>query len=189
MLISMSPIITLLTISKAQSSRDENQGFTMIEVLVGIILTLTFVAVSMQSFVVATAFKVRAREISEADKWIKSDLSSIRIDVAAKLDQDATSKEYRPNFAACRASSTTNGYSTRLETAILATGSNTMSRTSEIGNRSYTVTRTLTPVNAAPYNVLTIEYTVTKDIDDQVVTVRQSELIPDVSLTCQSQSS
>jgi hypothetical protein len=64
-----------------------------------------------------------------------------------------------------------------------------MSRTSEIGNRSYTVTRTLTPVNAAPYNVLTIEYTVTKDIDDQVVTVRQSELIPDVSLTCQSQSS
>lgn len=190
----MSSAKYLLAISKISSYREKDQGFTLIEVLVGIILTLIFVAVSMQAFVVATAFKVRSQEISEADKWIKADLDSVgteakQLDLTIDSDSDGENDTFDVNFATCVAGSSNAGYANRLETQILASSSNTTNLNSEIGDRPYTLTRTLTPVNIAPYNVLQVEYVVTEDSDSSTVATRQSEIIPDVSLTCPSQSS
>lgn len=52
------------------------QGFSLVEVLVAILITTFFVSVAMQAIVVAAIFKVKAQEYAEATTWIKEDLES-----------------------------------------------------------------------------------------------------------------
>ncbi len=55
---------------------NKDQGFTLIEVLVAIIIVTVFVTVTMQAMTIALYFKVRAREYSEAMFWIQQDLET-----------------------------------------------------------------------------------------------------------------
>lgn len=55
----------------------QQQGFTLIEVLVAILLMTVFVAVAMQTMVLAAVFKARAREFTEATTWIQADLEDV----------------------------------------------------------------------------------------------------------------
>jgi prepilin-type N-terminal cleavage/methylation domain-containing protein len=56
----------------------QQQGFTLVEVLVAILITTIFISVAMQAIVIAAVFKVRARQYSEATNWIQEDLESVR---------------------------------------------------------------------------------------------------------------
>ncbi|MBW4641190.1 MAG: type II secretion system GspH family protein [Gloeocapsa sp. UFS-A4-WI-NPMV-4B04] len=56
----------------------QNEGFTLVEVLVAILITTIFVAVTMQSMVLAAVFKARARQFSEATTWIQEDLENVK---------------------------------------------------------------------------------------------------------------
>lgn len=67
-----------------QKLPQQEQGFTLVEVLVAILITTIFVAVSMQAMVLATVFKVRAQESAEATTWIQEDLEDVKYK-AAKL--------------------------------------------------------------------------------------------------------
>ncbi len=60
------------------------QGFTLVEVLVAILITTIFVSIAMQSMVIAAVFKARARQFSEATTWIQEDLENVRFQ-AGKL--------------------------------------------------------------------------------------------------------
>ncbi|PZD73069.1 hypothetical protein C1752_02699 [Acaryochloris thomasi RCC1774] len=176
-----------------------NEGFTLVEVLVGILLVLIFAAVSMQAFVAATALKVRAQEISEADKWINADLESLKVR-ATQLDLGGT--EYNPFLLACLGdsaddggSNSTEGYGARLNNDIVTNAplsggnANSMTMNSEIGSRPYTLARAFTNVNTSPYNRLAVTYTVTDQADNSVVATFYSELLPDASLVCPAQPS
>lgn len=59
-----------------------NQGFTLVEVLVAILITTLFVTVAMQAIVFAAIFKVRAQEYTEATNWIQSDLENVKYQAA-----------------------------------------------------------------------------------------------------------
>ncbi len=56
----------------------KEQGFTLVEVLVAILIATIFVTVTMQMMVIATVFKVKAQENAEATNWIQEDLENVR---------------------------------------------------------------------------------------------------------------
>lgn len=56
----------------------QEQGFTLVEVLVSILIATVFVATAMQAMVVATLFKAKARQYAEATTWIQEDLENIK---------------------------------------------------------------------------------------------------------------
>lgn len=61
----------------------QDQGFTLVEVLVAILITTVFVATAMQAVVIAAVFKARAKQFSEAANWIQEDLESVRQQAAS----------------------------------------------------------------------------------------------------------
>jgi prepilin-type N-terminal cleavage/methylation domain-containing protein len=56
----------------------KEQGFTLVEVLVAILIATIFITVTMQMMVIATVFKVKAQENTEATNWIQGDLENVR---------------------------------------------------------------------------------------------------------------
>ncbi|HCF30012.1 MAG TPA: hypothetical protein DEV81_23060 [Cyanobacteria bacterium UBA11049] len=60
------------------------QGFTLVEVLIAILITTIFISIAMQAMVIAAVFKVRARQVAEATTWIQEDLENVRFQ-AGKL--------------------------------------------------------------------------------------------------------
>lgn len=62
---------------KPKLSKQE-QGFTLVEVLVAILIATIFITVAMQMMVIASVFKVKAQENTEATTWIQEDLETVR---------------------------------------------------------------------------------------------------------------
>ena len=62
----------------------QEQGFTLVEVLVAILVIALFVAVAMQGMVIAALFKARAQQLAKATTWIQEDLENVKSQ-AAKL--------------------------------------------------------------------------------------------------------
>jgi prepilin-type N-terminal cleavage/methylation domain-containing protein len=52
-------------------------GFTLVEVMVAIMVSSIFVAITMQSIVTAAFFRARAEQFDEAVNWIQEDLESV----------------------------------------------------------------------------------------------------------------
>jgi prepilin-type N-terminal cleavage/methylation domain-containing protein len=66
----------MLKLRKRLKSADE--GFTLIEVIIAILIATVFVTVAMQIMVVAAIFKVKAQEYAEATTWIQEDLENVK---------------------------------------------------------------------------------------------------------------
>jgi prepilin-type N-terminal cleavage/methylation domain-containing protein len=56
----------------------QEQGFTLVEVLVAILIITVFIATAMQAITIAAVFRVRAKQYSEATNWIQEDLENVR---------------------------------------------------------------------------------------------------------------
>ncbi len=56
----------------------QEQGFTLVEVLIAILVATIFVAVTMQMMAIATIFKVKAQEYAEATSWIQEELEYLK---------------------------------------------------------------------------------------------------------------
>lgn len=61
----------------------QEQGFTLIEVLVAILLVIFFVAAAMQGMLSAAIFKARAQQYAEATNWIQADLENVKYQAAS----------------------------------------------------------------------------------------------------------
>lgn len=64
-------------------------GFTLVEVLVAVLLTTLFVATAMQAVAISALMKLRAREYSEAITWIQEDVETVK-SISSNLAEDAT---------------------------------------------------------------------------------------------------
>ena len=163
--------------------RKRNTGFTLVEVLVGLLVITGFISTAMQALVTATVFKVKGEELSEATTWIQADLEMVKFK-ANRLDyvidpDNSTNNKYTPVDAVCAGTGTT-GYA-----AVLSDNLDPVdeSKTSTIGNRPYTLTRNIVLPTEAPYNVLTLEYQVAS-AGEAPIAITHAKVIPDASLAC-----
>jgi len=61
-----------------RKSRQQEQGFTLVEVIVAILIATVFVSITMQAMVMAVILKARAKEYSEAINWVQQDLEQAK---------------------------------------------------------------------------------------------------------------
>jgi prepilin-type N-terminal cleavage/methylation domain-containing protein len=163
--------------SKRQNATD---GFTLVEVLVAVLLTLIFTAVAMQAMVMATAIKVRGDETSEATNWIQQDLETVKSSADAL---DYTSGSYVTTSTLCTGG-TTGGYANRLQAQSSIGASTTTPQTSALGGRSYNLVRT---TNVKTANTLAVNYNVYRASDTagtSSIATFYSEVIPGASFSC-----
>ncbi len=181
-----------------------DQGFTLVEVLVGVMLTLTFVGISTQAFVVSTVFKVRGQELSEATTWIQQDIENIRFE-ASRLNISGGEPQEAEHNIRCSASDETAGYADLLRDNILITEGDSaetgtisdkdLPQQSSIGQRPYTLRRVMSLASTAPFNVLRVSYAVYTDgeepsdptdtRDEAAIATSYSEIIPNASFACE----
>lgn len=163
-------------VSKYQHHHDT--GFTLVEVLVGLLVITGFISTAMQALVTATVFKVKGQELSEATTWIQEDIERVRFE-ATRLGLG----EANVNLPACQALDNTSGYAALLRDRINQNAPVDTDKQSTIGNRPYTLTRTPTLSSDAPFNVLSLEYEVVS-ADDIPIAIVQTKVVPDKSLEC-----
>ncbi len=99
----------------SQAKLSSNQGFTLFEVLVAIIIALGFVATSLQAIVVATAFRVQAQQRQLATQLIQEEIENIKW-IASNLDQvpGSSPPEYNVSVSKCTAATYNDGYASYL---------------------------------------------------------------------------
>ncbi|NJM75168.1 MAG: type II secretion system protein [Acaryochloridaceae cyanobacterium RU_4_10] len=115
-----------------------NQGFTMVEVVVGILLVLIFTMIAMQAMVMATAIRVRSQEVTEASRWIQKDLENLGT-TANRLNYDSVNETYpssstlADHAARCIATTSSAGYAQLLQSSSSVGADTDLEKLSEIG--------------------------------------------------------
>jgi Tfp pilus assembly protein PilV len=163
-----------------------SQGFSMVEVLVGMLLALTFTVIAMQAIVMATSIKVHGQELSESTNWIQTDVESIKT-LANQLDYSTTTSKYTLTSSRCLATTSSAGYAKNLQDQTLVGASTTILKTSVLGSRPYNMRRVTTVTDVAPYSVLKIEYGVYRSSDTTFtspITKFYTEIIPGAAFSC-----
>lgn len=150
----------------------KQQGFTLVEVLVGILLLAAFTATAMQAIVSATAFKVKSQELSEATIWMQEDLELARYR-ASQIPADP---------ARCFAQTPSAGYGQKLKEDVESASAAITPKSSALGQRPYTLRREAA-IGGAELNVLKLDYQVERP-DGSVVAKLYSEVSPDKFLEC-----
>lgn len=188
----MNPKHVYLLMIQKKTAYQTTKGFMLVEVLVGILLTLILTGIAMQVVVMATAVKVRGDEITDATIWIQQDLEDVR--KKANLIDYVTTPVSGYTYVAsrCKSPALDTGYGEALksETSLYGglIGSTTpVTKTSSLGNRSYELIRTATVENAAPYNVLKVNYSVYRASDtthSSPILTSDAEVIPGASFYC-----
>lgn len=171
-----------------QKLPQQEQGFTLAEVLIAILIASLFVAAAMQAMVVATVFKVRAQEYSEATNWIQQDLEVVK-NQASQYNAGAN------HDARCVATTPETGYADGLSDTLSSTGetlvedANSGTDTANLtkpfrSGKEFQLTRTITPVSTAPYNILRVNYDVSPTSGGSSIATTHTEVIPDASFQC-----
>ncbi|MEM7593321.1 MAG: hypothetical protein AAF383_17700 [Cyanobacteria bacterium P01_A01_bin.83] len=180
-----------------------DQGFSILEVLVSILVALAFVSFSLQSFVLGLAIKVQAQEKQRANQLIQEDLERLS-ELASIIAEDHTNKCNPVATAAVppdpARTAYQNGYAWDLWNDINAVGQPTVnllvaSDGAETGKKLGLIRTQIndltdpSPVSDAPYRVLKINYQV-QELDNadnpigDVIAERYVEVVPDVALRC-----
>jgi type II secretory pathway pseudopilin PulG len=190
----MYPIKLQFLIMKGRIRNKSVQGFTMVEVIVGILLILIFTAISMQAIVMATAVKVHGDDITDATALIQEDLEDITTIASAKIDYSSNKYTINPASTECASPTATTGYASILlaKTSInggTISSTTPIAKTNSTGQRSYRLVRTATAKNSAPYNVVQISYQVYRGTTATATnaifsTPYLAEVIPGASFYC-----
>lgn len=174
---------------KIQNPAIADQGFTLLEVLVGILMATTFTLVAMQALVSAIALKVQARRVSEAANWIRESYEEIKYDAA---------NYGHPLFpAACEETSSDPGgssYAAYFSNHIGRGTTELIKPLPEDGGRRYILRRTVDMYDEdygyakAPYNMVKVFFEVIPLEGDQTTALAymEGEVLPEQVLRCGS---
>lgn len=178
--------------SKGKRLRKTNtaDGFTLIEVLAGIIMATVFVLITSQAIAISAVYRIRAQRQSEALLAIQQDLEDIRFD---------SLKAFNANDCNPTVGQTLNGYAAALVDEVREPADPAFNawpyETTEIVqllNKDYELNRTLNFYDAAPYHVMTVSYSVTdpgaaingNTLNSELADF-YTEVIPDAAFSCQ----
>lgn len=171
------------------ANQTATQGFSLVEVMMGMLITLGFLSVAMQTMVASTAIKVRSQDRGEATAWIQEDLETVR---AAATSLDASGTTYTADTTRCSATTEATGYADDLRDTIRgvniasnsdANNTQTFSRNSALNNRPFTMTRVMSASTTAPYTTLSVTYTV-RNSSNTILASSYGEVVPVAAMTC-----
>ena len=170
----------------------QQQGFSLVEVLVAILISTLFVTVTMQAMVIAAYFKVQAKYNTQGMTLIQQNLEQVKY---------AATDSTLYTAARCSAAAYSSGYAKALSDKIdadvnikLSTADALSSDPIQIGEKSFKVTRSYdTTTSPVPYNVLRLTYkfqqwnvSTSAFVVSPVATVATvyTEVIPDAAFNC-----
>lgn len=158
----MSSTVLHLLLNKTPHSK----GFSLPEVLVGIMILTIFIAVAMQAMVSAVAMQVGTDQTTQADDWIQADLESVRF-LASRLPNEPFRCSGTP------------GYAKALETAL---GTTTNQQTFTADGVSYSLNRSFS--TGVDPHVLVLQYQVRPATGGNPVTTKRVEVMPNAAFNC-----
>ncbi|MGB2924562.1 MAG: type II secretion system protein [Limnothrix sp.] len=166
--------------------KKEQAGFTLIEVLAGMVMATVFVLITTQAIALSALFRVRAQRESEAVNWIQEDLENIKFAALfAPADENA-----------CDATTQATGYGQSLKAYVESANfidefspdpdddGDGDPTTREMLNKPYEMERALDVYNFAPYSLLTASYSVVDPDSGLVIADLYTEVIPDAAFDC-----
>lgn len=163
-----------------QSKKYCQQGFTIIEVLVSMLIIVMFIAIAMHLMIVASIFKARAEQYDRAVVWIQEDLEQA-IAIAQQYEQNAI-----PYSAKCSATVANDGLAAGLlndPTGIGGTPKNFGTRV--FAGTSFTMTRTADYANSFdPFRLLKLNYTVAPASGGKAIATISTEVIANATFKC-----
>jgi type II secretory pathway pseudopilin PulG len=172
---------------KGQQKAD--RGFSLVEVMLGMLLIMAFLGVAMQGMVASTAIKIKSQDRGEATAWIQEDLDFIRSQ-SNSLDLSGTT--YTADKPRCSVTSESTGYADKLRDTIRgsnvtsntdAANTQTFNRSSSLNARPFTMTRVMSVTNAVPYTTLNVTYTVINS-SNTILAQSYGEVIPVAAMSC-----
>lgn len=183
-----------------QKHPQKEQGFTLVEVLVSILIATVFVATALQAMVVASLFKAKARQYAEATTWIQQDLENIRYRAAILTRNDTKCNPPSGDQVAGYA------YSLRedlrlnlaLTESVASPDSNPHTGTKAITGNTYILERDgpeaptdIKPNvrDVFPYNAMTLKYVVKPKGGGDAIATIYTEVIPDAAFQCSQKQS
>lgn len=163
-----------------QSKNVLQQGFTIIEVLVSMLIIVMFIGIALHLMIVASVFKARAEQYDRAVVWIQEDLEQA-IAIAQEYEQNIY--PYSPK---CNATVASAGLAAGLlndPTGIGGTPKNFGTRT--FAGNSFTMTRTADYANSFdPFKILKLNYTVTPVKGGAAIATISTEVIANATFKC-----
>jgi type II secretory pathway pseudopilin PulG len=193
----MLPLNPKLLMLSAKHKASNQEGFVMVEVLVGLLLGVIFIGVAMQTMVLAASIRVRSQESSEAANWVKADLNIVTEQAKGLGGYNSTTGVYSNiDSTRCAATDGDDGYAQLLQSSADnnsdSTGadteigeSNTDPKLSGIGNRPYTLRRETKTTDSAPHR-LQVQYDVYRGTGTSTTPIYSfyAEVIPGVTFAC-----
>ncbi|MBW4552891.1 MAG: prepilin-type cleavage/methylation domain-containing protein [Aphanocapsa sp. GSE-SYN-MK-11-07L] len=159
-----------------KQQRRPEQGFTLTEVIVSLVMVVGFVGATMQTLMLAAIFSSRAEQYDRAFTWIQEDLELVRF----------RASEYEKNaFPSPKCSATSPAHG--LAAGLLADlgGSPKVFGPRFIGGKDLILTRTAVYATAAdPFNLLKIDYVVTPQTGGSAIATLSTEVLPNAALKC-----
>ena len=163
-----------------RSKKFRQQGFTLIEVLVSMLIIVIFIAIALNLIVIAAIFKARAEQYDRAVVWIQEDLEQT-ISIAKQYEQDAN-----PYSLKCNATVASSGLAAGLlndPTGIGGTPKNF--GTKSFGGTTFAMTRTADYTNSFdPFKLLKLNYTVAPVSGGAAIATISTEVIANAVFTC-----
>ncbi|MDJ0719199.1 MAG: type II secretion system protein [Prochloraceae cyanobacterium] len=74
--------------------KNQEEGFTLTEVLLSILISTLFVSSSLQLMLASSLMRIKANQRSEATKWIREQIEQVRLTAATDDLSDGTCGEY-----------------------------------------------------------------------------------------------
>ncbi len=163
-----------------RKTQQRDQGFSLLEVLVSMLVASLFVGITMQAIFAAAVFRAKADEYDTAVSWIQEDHE--------KVIQQAYQYEISvlPHSSHCGASLAANGMAAGFLTnglggQIATIGPRTM------GGKPYVLNRVGDFANSSdPFRLLQLTYTVTPQGGGPPVATVNTEVIPQAVFNCPS---
>jgi prepilin-type N-terminal cleavage/methylation domain-containing protein len=172
-------LLQLLVKSPLQSSRQK--GFTMIEVLVALAISMIFLSIALQMMVSAAFFRSKASQYNEAFNLIQQDYETV-FSKATEYENSVS-----PYSQKCLATSSANGLAASFigDTTTGLGGSSTSIGPITLSGQSFTMTRTADYASSNdPYRLVGLTYTVTPTAGGTAVVSINTEVVLYAGFKC-----
>ncbi len=159
-------------------SQIRDRGFTVVEVLVGMMLSLIFVTITMQIFVTAAYLRAQSTQYNDAYNWVQEDFEQV-MSLAQNYQLGAS-----PYPAQCEAETPDTGLAASFLNDVME-GESMTSGPRDFGGRSFMLTRTGDyNTSTSPDRLLNVNYSIVPVGGGETFFTLQTKVLIYAALKC-----